>query len=219
MTTGPIDPAGIRAVLIDLGGVLTVDPWETLLLTPGEGMADRLALSRDRVAHAGAVLWERHCRTPTTEHEYWSQFALLTDATIPPSTVVDVERRLLVATPDAHRIVTALRRSRRPWGLITNNTAFWYDKQLALLGIDADEPRWQFTSFDSGVAKGDDGTGLFEVAAAEVDSTGVLVIDDRESNIARAVSCGFGGRMYTVGDEMPLIDRGDTRGTTDVEAI
>ena len=36
----------VERVLIDLGGVLTVDPWESLVLTPRTGLADRLHLDR-----------------------------------------------------------------------------------------------------------------------------------------------------------------------------
>ena len=192
----------VERVLIDLGGVLTVDPWESLVLTPRTGLADRLHLDRAFVAQVGFDLWQVHSRTVTSEELYWQQFSDRVGADIPPALLAEVERELLVVTPDALRMVACLRAGGRPWGLITNNTAFWYPKQLALLGMSGTEPEWQFTSFAAGTVK-DDSPGLFEVAADSVDSAQTMIIDDRPANIERARRCGFQATMYRVGDELP----------------
>lgn len=189
-------------VLIDLGGVLTVDPWESLVLTPRRGLADRLHLDRALVERIGSDLWQIHSRSVTSEELYWQQFAQRVGTDIPPELLADVERELLVVTPDALRMVESLRAGDRPWGLITNNTAFWYPKQLALLGMMRTEPQWQFTSFAAGTVK-DDSPGLFELAAQTVDPARTIVIDDRLHNIERARACGFQATMYRVGGEFP----------------
>lgn len=193
----------IDRVLVDLGGVLTVDPWETLLLTPGTGIADRMGLDRALVERVGLALWDEHSRSVTSESLYWRQFSAQVGAEIHTSLVNTVERELLVVTPDAHRIVACLRERSAPWGLITNNTAFWYPKQLDLLGMTPADPQWHFTSFAAGVEKGDD-PGLFELAAGTIDAEHTAVIDDRPSNVERAQRCGFQATMYRVGDVIPF---------------
>lgn len=45
----------IKCILFDIGGVLTSDIWETLLLTPVSGLADRLGLNRQIVQQAADV--------------------------------------------------------------------------------------------------------------------------------------------------------------------
>ncbi|MBG6212937.1 FMN phosphatase YigB (HAD superfamily) [Cryobacterium sp. CAN_C3] len=205
------------AVLVDLGGVLTVDPWEALLLTPTEGIADRLGLDHTVVREAGRVLWNAYAREATPEDLYWHELAEIIGAYIPPTMIAEVERNLLLATPGAQRMLAFLRGADRPWGLITNNTAFWYPKQLALLGIAPNELSWEFTSFGAGVTKGDTDPGLFEVAAAVLRPSQTLVIDDRAFNIVRARRCGFQATMYGVGDEVLLSAGWQSRGSDDVE--
>jgi beta-phosphoglucomutase-like phosphatase (HAD superfamily) len=189
-------------LLLDLGGVLTVDPWESLVLTPRRGIADRLDLDRALVERVGSDLWQIHARSVTSEEMYWQQFAQRVSAYISPALLAEAERELLVTTPDALRMVECLRAGGRPWGLITNNTAFWYPKQLALLGMTHSEPQWQFTSFAAGTVK-DDTPGLFDLAARTVDPAGTIIIDDRLHNVERARVCGFQATMYRVGDEFP----------------
>jgi beta-phosphoglucomutase-like phosphatase (HAD superfamily) len=203
----------LDATLIDLGGVLTVDPWEALLLTPTVGVAARVGVDPVRASAAGASLWEEHCRSASAEQSYWRELSEILGADIPQQIVDEAEGSLLVATPDAQRILAILRGGDRPWGLITNNTAFWYPKQLALLGIAPGEPSWEFTSFSSGVTKSDAGDGLFEVAARSVGPSGVLVVDDRSENVERAQRCGFRATMYRPGEPIPF----GIEGESDVE--
>ncbi|MFE2973842.1 hypothetical protein [Streptomyces sp. NPDC059258] len=49
-------------VFFDIGGVLFCDPWETLLLTRGRGIADRLEVPRAVAKSAGAELWNGYAR-------------------------------------------------------------------------------------------------------------------------------------------------------------
>jgi FMN phosphatase YigB (HAD superfamily) len=198
------DPARVDRILIDLGGVLTVDPWETLVLTPQTGIADRLQLDRAVAERIGAELWQVHSRSVTSEELYWQQFADRAGVEISPALVAEVERELLVATPGALHMVERLRAGDRAWGLITNNTAFWYPKQLGVLGMLRSEPLWQLTSFAAGLDK-HDSPGLFELAAATMDAAHTIVIDDRPLNIERARHCGFQATMYRVGDEVPSV--------------
>jgi hypothetical protein len=118
----------------------------------------------------------------------------------------EVEADVLVVNPDASDLLAGITASRRSWGLISDNTAFWYRKQLALLGLSMGELKWEFTSFGLGVSKNDLGRGLYECAASSVAPSRTVVIDDRMTNIRRARRCGFLARQYAIGDEQSLVD-------------
>jgi len=193
-------------ILIDLGGVLTEDPWETILLTPEIGIADRLGLDRDVVATAGGKLWELYCRSFMEEEQYWDQMSELLNIKLPPVLIQEIEKATLKPTHGALEFLSYLQETKRSWGLVTNNTAFWYSKQLAILGLTGYKLQWEFTSHDDGVVKSDTGRGLFEIAAETTDAANTLVIDDRLGNVVRARSAGFSAVQYETDCPISLIE-------------
>jgi hypothetical protein len=127
----------VTRVLLDLGGVLTADPWQALLLTPRRGLVDRRGLNRDAVTRAANDLWEIHAKHWTDEQTYWREMSERIGADV--SVSAETEAELLVTLPEARSAVRFLSDAQIPWGLITNNTAFWYEKQLALLDLAANQ--------------------------------------------------------------------------------
>ncbi len=83
--------AQTRTVLLDLGGVLTADPWQAILLTPRLGIADRLGLDRAAVNMAGEVLWARYSLVPDEEQQYWSDFRREVGREVPAEVVRKAE--------------------------------------------------------------------------------------------------------------------------------
>lgn len=180
---------GVDTILFDLGGVLFPDPWETVVLTPGTGIADRLGLDRARAQAAGPALWPHFSRTIDTEAAWWTAFGEQVGRPIPPETVAAVSHDLIAPFPAGLRLVAEARTSGRRIGVITDNTAFWYPIQARAIAIaDWADPGLCYASHERGVGKKD---GLFEIAAIETDPARTLVVDDRDHNIARAMSCGF----------------------------
>ena len=197
-------------VLIDLGGVLTGDPWETILLTPELGIADRLGLNHDVVTSAGGKLWELYCRSFMKEEQYWDQMSELLNVKLAPAFIEEVEKTTLVPTHGALAFLAHLKETKRPWGLITNNTAFWYPKQLAILGLTDCKLQWEFTSHGDGVVKNDADRGLFEIAAEATVPSETLVIDDRLGNVVRAQRVGFQAVQYETNYPISLINLVDS---------
>jgi FMN phosphatase YigB (HAD superfamily) len=178
-------------ILFDIGNVLTTDPWESLLLTPGIGIADRLGIPREAAEAAGRTVWPRFSTDPQArEAEYWAAVEAELGVRIPLELVTYAEPDLLVANPAAVPVLRSLAGAGVRIGIISNNTAFWYPKQAALLDLSTlVDPDLVFVSHLSGVDKVD---GLFDVAAAAVEPASTVIVDDRDSNIPRARSAGFG---------------------------
>jgi len=155
-------------------------------------------------AHVGQDLWETYARAAADEDAYWLDLSQRLEVTIPAALVRETELALLQALPGAIAALDALDRAGTPWGLITNNTSFWYPKQVALLGLGPGGPRWEFVSSAAHVTKSDP-VGLFEVAASTLDAADFLVVDDREPNVERALRAGFNATLCRPGEVLSVL--------------
>ncbi|MFC7310717.1 HAD family hydrolase [Streptomyces monticola] len=190
--------SAVPAVLFDLGNVLFCDPWETLLLTEGLGLADRLGLDRGEVREAGRELWHRFSLSEAEEADYWAGLERRLGRPVPRDLVAETERRLLVANPHAEALLTAAAQGQRRVGIASNNTSFWYEKQRVRLGLDRYvDPELVFLSHRLGVSKGAEGQGLLEIAARHADPPRSLLVEDRPANLRRAERIGFRVLAYS----------------------
>lgn len=195
--------AGVAAdtLMLDVGGVLYGDPWETLLLTPGAGLADRLGLDPVAVHRAGTVLWPRYARSIRPAGEYWAELGERLGVRIPPGLVAELEETLLRPSPHAAELLRHAAARYDRIGLISDNTAFWYPWQAAELRLDDIlDPGLVFLSYLRGTAKADR-PGLYGIAACHVEPHRTVVIDDRAHNLRRAAELGF----HTVRYSMPVV--------------
>ncbi|HEY3687787.1 MAG TPA: hypothetical protein VGL93_32420 [Streptosporangiaceae bacterium] len=186
-------------LMLDVGGVLFGDPWETLLLTPGTGLADRLGLDRLDVDRAGTALWPEFSRRPRTAGEYWDGLAAALGVAVPARLVRELEETLLRPGPDAAALLGLAARRYKRIGVISDNTAFWYPWQAAELRLDdVLDPDLVFLSYLHGAGKSDR-PGLYDAAVARVPPGRTLVVDDRAHNLARAAALGFRTVHYAMG--------------------
>jgi FMN phosphatase YigB (HAD superfamily) len=197
----------VDIVLLDIGGVLTSDPWQSIVLTPGRGLADLLGIERAAAEATGKTLWPKYSLSVHDEGEYWNEFARSVGCAIPAGLVRSVELKNLEVNSSAKYALVELDERSIPWGFITDNTAFWYRKQLGFLGLsDRRDASLDFPSFECGVAKSSNGRNLFEVAAAAIDPARTLIVDDRLHNIDRASQAGFVTLRYSMHDGLGLRD-------------
>jgi hypothetical protein len=191
--------AGVRAVqgpspevvLLDIGGVLTPDPWQSLLLTPGDGLADRLGIDRSSVEEAASGLWAQFSLDERAEQDWWEALGRMVGTTIPQGLVEEVEARVLRSFGGADELIREAQRIGEV-GLISDNTSFWYPKQAKPLGLkQRTRPSLRFLSFEWNLVKSSAPVGLFEVAAQYLAGRRTVVVDDRETNCDRARSAGL----------------------------
>jgi FMN phosphatase YigB (HAD superfamily) len=194
--------SGIATTLFDIGGVLTSDPWESLLLTPKKGIADRLQLERTLVQRVGRSLWKHYSTVIASEEEYWNHFSRVVGVTVPKALLAETEAQLLYANPSAKRMLDALAARGARIGIASDNTNFWYTKQVKLAGLhDYLDPSLLFLSFSLGVGKQREHQGLFEIASQSVDPGSTLVVDDRPGNIDKAHTYGFRTIHYSIEED------------------
>jgi len=185
-------------LMLDVGGVLFGDPWETLLLTPGAGLADRLGIDRLVADRAGKYLWPRYAHRTRPAEEYWTELGALLGTPIPIGLVAELETTLLRPNPDAAALLRLAAARYERIGLISDNTAFWYPWQAAELRLDdVLDPGLVYLSYLHGVSKSDR-PGLYAVAADRVRPRRTLVIDDRAHNLERARALGFRTSQYAM---------------------
>lgn len=180
---------GVDVVLLDVGGVLADDVWERMLLDPDQGLAVRWDMDPGRVRDAGAALWGRFSRGAAHEDAWWA--ALEEQLAAPIALPLRDELRAMVrGNDDARPVLTALRERSLPYVLVSNNTTFWWPRQLQAAGITDLLPATpRFLSCTAGVTK-DDRPGLLEHAVAAV-AAPALLVDDRVVNLERGAELGL----------------------------
>lgn len=201
-------PNHIDTVLFDLGGVLVCDPWESLLLTPDRGLADRLDLDRATVERVGHSLWRRYSLRPTSEAHYWKTLASELDVGLSSEFIAQLEAELLFANPRAKEILDRMSEQGVRIGIISDNTSFWYPKQARLIGLEPYlEPTLSFLSYVFGVHKDLEGRGLFDIAARTTNPGSTLVVDDRPQNVTRALRHHFRALEYSMNGTFNFFER------------
>lgn len=195
--------ASMRTVLLDLGGVMTPDPWETLMLTPHRGLAARVGVDPELMKSAGEEQWPLYATDPDgQEHDWWAGVEARTGTRLKKALVAQVEAELLRPAPGALELLQDPAGDFAV-GVTSNNTAFWYPKQVRLLRMTV-TPEWRWLSHER---EHDKAGGLFETAANELTDRGVhpatvTIVEDRTSNETLARSAGFNVHLHQAGTEV-----------------
>lgn len=189
----------IDVVLFDMGGVLTPDPWQSIMLTADVGLKDRLGLDSERTDRAAGVLFDKYAVLPdATREDYWRDFGRALGIEFPLETISELEREKIRPNPDLPEAFDDLARKRVRIGVVSDNTSFWFPIQAKVTGVEnVAEEQLLFLSFRLRARK-NDRPGLFEAAASVVDPERTLVIDDREENLSRASENGFKVLHFTL---------------------
>lgn len=194
-------PPGVEVVLLDVGNCLASDYWETVLLTPDVGLADRLGVDPAAACEAGRTLWERHCRRVSEEVTYWQELESALGVEIPDGVPEELDP-LVLANPQAELLLSTMAEAGLRLGVCSNNTAFWFPKQAAKVGLHRyTDAALQFLSHLTGRTKGDD-PSLLDLVADDLDPATVLLVDDRPGNLDAAEQRGFHTVRYAM-DEVP----------------
>jgi FMN phosphatase YigB (HAD superfamily) len=188
----------LKSVLFDIGNVIVSDYWESVWLSKNFGLADRLRIPIEKAELVGLQLWEKHAVIKSDEKEYWQDASLILDVIFDTRLIEEVERLTITTNPHILSACTKLRENGIRIGIISNNTSFWYCKQVLQSGIAAFlSEEFVFLSCDYGVEKCGAEWDLFSYAADKVTPQETLIIDDRIRNVERAKALGFKAINYT----------------------
>lgn len=193
---------GINTVLFDLGGVLSVDPMQTILFHE-RGICARLNIDPSLVERNLSWIWDKYSVLPyATAEDFWKELSSLINTSIDSALVDKVALDVLTIDPEAKSVFSELHNQQIQIGIISNNTAFFYPMQIRALDLDKFiNSELVFLSHQAGMTKE---TGLFEIAVAKVVPANTLVVDDREGNIERAKMLGFHGLVYSMNSRASL---------------
>lgn len=199
-----VEAQAADVVLLDIGGVLADDVWETMLLHPRDGIASRYGLDPAAVSEVGRELWEWASRRELEESRYWAALEETLSIEISGDARAGLES-LIRGNPDAPRLAAGLVAAGARVGVLSNNTSFWWPKQLLLAGTpELGAAGLRFLSCERGVSKGDD-PGLIELAAAQLNPSRPVLVDDRADHLMRAQAIGFGTVRYRFGRARQVI--------------
>lgn len=144
----------IKAVIFDMGGVLTYDVWEHLLLdNPNkedklEGIASKYCLGENLVEEIGKELLNKFAYTlkPTregeynswSEKEYWEEFIQRTGVNATVNDFIEMTDKFIRPIKDfesMERILESLKKSGTDLAILSNNTEFWAKRQIEKLNL------------------------------------------------------------------------------------
>lgn len=180
----------VTTVLFDLGGVLTPDPWETVLFHPDLGLLRDSRVSVADAARSMAAVWTDHAERPDAiAASFWAGAQQVFHAQFTMADVSAVAQLAITANDEFGATTAALTSAGVRIGVISNNTPFFYEWQSDLLALpDVVDNSLSFLSHEQGISKG---SGLFELAAERISAGETVVVEDRLGNIDRAERCGF----------------------------
>ena len=194
----------IKTVLFDIGGVLTPDPYETILLHEEHGLGHDLNLTKEELSKKLSVVWEKYATTEnTSETEFWDEVNQTIGTKLREEDIVTVRRKVIIPNSETNTVFSFLTDKGIRLGIISNNTSFFYELQASMLPIKKYiDANLIFLSQEEHCRKSD---GLFEVAAEALDPKSTFVIDDRFSNVEYAKKLGFDGEVYSMEDGDSLL--------------
>ena len=188
----------MRAVILDVGGVLARDIWEPMF----DDLAVRHRLSKRRLYEIGRLLWETFAYVPETpantwrdmERRYWQLFLLISRIPTTVDRLIARTDRYVVPVEGMRPILDALRARRTRLVICSNNNEIWWPRQakkLRLAKYFAD--RRLILSSRVGAPKNSPRLEMFKaaVAAAGVPAASCFFVDDRLENIRRARRFGI----------------------------
>ena len=183
------------ALLLDIGGVLCPDPWETIIGTPIAGLAARL--ENPRLMTQARLLWREFALRPSIESDYWTALGIRAGVRIPLDLVEEITTSLVRPFPWSAELLEAVPVDRLL--IVSDNTSFWFARQDQALRLTGRSSH-QFLSFREGLSKSSRPQGLLDLAVAKVGAHDVLFVDDRVANVRRAVDLGLTALLSVASD-------------------
>jgi len=197
----------IKAVIFDIGGVLSYDVWENVLLDPCTWIAVEYNLDRERVfklAHDLLPLylfrssqsdgdWIDH------EKEYWEHFIAEFKLKLTTDYFIEKSERYYRAINGMGELIQSLKTRGIGLGICSNNTEFWFRRQFSKLDLFSHfAAESVILSCRIGVAKTSPGFEMFRAAtnSLNLDKSECIFIDDRVDNVEYSLRFGMPSILF-----------------------
>jgi len=197
-----------QALVFDIGGVLTQDIWENLLLDEKKGVAAILKLDRQRVCKVAQRLWDKFAHRSTDEThdwkelelEYWNLFIEEFQLECSADYFISLTEEFVQPITGMIELLEDLKsRSNVQLAICSNNTEFWFQRQMERLHLHRFfHPNNIILSSRIGISKSSSSFQMFKavVNALEIDRNNCIFIDDRQNSVLQAVAFGMVGILF-----------------------
>jgi len=132
----------IKAVIFDIGGVLACDVWENLFLDKDEGIVAKYGLDYNKVLQVGQKLWDIYSHRSTNDHqgwrelerEYWGQVLKHLNIKAHIDDLIELSDQFIKPAVGMGNILERLYLNNTELAILSNNTEFWFERQMDKLG-------------------------------------------------------------------------------------
>jgi HAD superfamily hydrolase (TIGR01509 family) len=188
----------IRAVILDVGGVLAHDIWEPMF----DDLAKRFRRNRKQLRATGRLLWEAFAYVPETpantgrdmERRYWELFLLISKLPLTVASLIALTDRYVIPVEGMRPVLEKLRARGTPLVICSNNNEIWWPRLARKLQLKKffGEERLVLSS-RIGAPKASPRLEMFRaaVAVAGVPAASCFFVDDRDENVRRARRFGI----------------------------
>lgn len=192
----------MKALLVDVGGILFPDIWEKLFLDPADGLLRTDTPDRIEAIHFLQELFDRYAVLGSDEtagpeeleRSYWEEARQRLSLPWDTDRLIERSIRIIEPFPDVERLLLEKIREPFPIGICSNQTAFWFCRQMEVSDfLRCMPPARRIVSCRYGKTKESDAPSLFHAAAAALDCAPkeILYLDDRSMNLERGARFGF----------------------------
>ena len=193
-------------VVFDIGGVIFEDVWESIFLTPKSGIVDLLDLDKNYVTNHYIELWKKYSILNTTnssweavEIEYWSDVLKALKLPWSIDQCIEYSENFLTPIIGVDKLINLLVDNSIQIGICSNQTAFWFERQLAISrGLSRIDRNNMILSFEQGETKDNLHHNLFNKVANKMQSTRdkIMYIEDRKKHYISAKKFGFESILF-----------------------
>ena len=195
----------IKAVVFDMGGVLVWDLWEHLFLGR-DGLAERYGLDKDYAKRIAEELWQEFAYRPTDEvswqqleQQYWNQVKELLHLPSGSDELIELSQGFVRPVDGMQNLLKQLQSSGIELAICSNNTEFWFQRQIRVLELDQFFPPEKIVlSCRIGAAKKSDDLEMFRAVSKVIscDVRECVLVDDRSENIDQALKCEIASILF-----------------------
>jgi HAD superfamily hydrolase (TIGR01509 family) len=191
----------IKAIVFDLGGVITADVWERMFLDPVGGLATMFSIDARRARRVGRAPWQKYANEmsprrswKTLEQKYWREVVDELGIDESPAALIARTDEFVDVIPGMLPLLCHLKTTGIELGICSNNTEFWFARQDKKFGLSSlVDPEKTVLSCRVGASKSQGGSAMFEEVKSRLHASPnrTLFIDDRQANVESAVAFGM----------------------------
>jgi len=204
----------MRSVVIDIGGVIFPDIWETIFLHPEEGIIKYANIEKSLKENKLKYLWDKYAifapvnnDWKKTEIDYWTEIKEILNIDLSVDLLINKSIEVIKPYKNVEDVIIKRIINYNETVVCSNQSSFWFERQLLVSDVLKVIPRDKMVlSFECGMTKEEKPYEMFNIAEKKCNNKGIniLYIDDREINIEHAKKYGFEANKFLYENEYSI---------------